>query len=99
MNDFVRKHIDDLKALKTKSITDKTTQATIKRIDQIIKLYSERKIARVSTAEKFIKGSTSTDKKTCDKTFNEFKNKIDAWKNAPRLSDKMKDVKKEAKKK
>ena len=39
MNDFVRKHIDDLKALKTKSITDKTTQATIKRIDQIIKLF------------------------------------------------------------
>ena len=67
MNDFVRKHIDDLKALKTKSITDKTTQATIKRIDQIIKLYSERKIARVSTAEKFIKGLTSTDKKLMTK--------------------------------
>ena len=98
MNDFVKKHIDDLKEINTKNTTNKTTQATIKRIDQIIKLYSERKIPRVSTAEKFIQGLTSTDKKTYDKTFNEFKTKIDEWKNAPTLSDKMKEVKKDAKK-
>ena len=67
MNDFVKKHISDLKILKAELITDKTIQATKKRIDQIIKLYSDRKIARVSTAERFIKGLTSTDKKLMTK--------------------------------
>ena len=64
MSKILRSNIDNLKKkLKTKSITDKTTQATKNRLGQIIQLYTDRKISKVSTAENFIKGLTSTDKK------------------------------------
>ena len=45
MNKFVESNIRQLKKLKGKQITDKTTQATKKRIDEIIRLYSERKLS------------------------------------------------------
>ena len=61
MDKFVESGINQLKTLRRKNITDKTTQATKKRIDQIIQLHKDRKIARVSTAERLIKGLTSTD--------------------------------------
>lgn len=54
MDKFVESGINQLKTLRRKNITDKTTQATKKRIDQIIQLYKDRKIARVSTAERLI---------------------------------------------
>ena len=95
MDKFVESGINQLKTLRRKNITDKTTQATKKRIDQIIQLYKDRKIARVSTAERLIKGLTSTDKKMYDKTFNEFKSKIDEWKKAPTLSERLNEKKKQ----
>jgi len=55
-NKFVERNISELKKLKRKQITDTTTKATQKRIDEIIKLYTERKISNVATAENYIRG-------------------------------------------
>ena len=73
---FVKSNITSLKRLKQSSITDTTTKATQKRIDEIIKLYTERKISNVATAENLIKGLTSTNKKVYDKTFQKYKDNI-----------------------
>ena len=62
MNKFVQRNINDLKRLKQKNISENTSQANKKRIDELIKLYSDRKITNVATAENLIKGLTS-DKK------------------------------------
>ena len=93
MDKFVQGGINQLKTLSRKSITNKTTQAIKKRIDQI--KTKDRKIGRVSMAERPIKGLTSTVKKIYDKTFNEFKTKLDEWKNSPTLSDRLNEKKKQ----
>ena len=99
MDKFVRKHIKELKDLKQNKITERTTKATVKRIDQIIKLYTDRKIARVSTAESMIKGLTSTDKKVYDKTFQKYKDSINKWKETQTLSSRLSEAKKRKEKK
>ena len=81
--------------MKKRNVTNTTTQATKKRIDQIIKLYTDRKIAKISTAESMIKGLTSTDKKVYDKTFQKYKDNIDKWKGAKTLSQRFSEAKKE----
>ena len=54
-NKFIKSNITSLPRLKRSQITDDTTKATQKRIDEIIKLYTERKISNVATAEYYIK--------------------------------------------
>ena len=85
--------------IRDKNVTAKTTQATKKRIDQIIKLYTDRKIARVSTAENLIKGLLSTNKRTYDKAFQKFKDNIDKWNGAETLSKRLTEAKKKKQKK
>ena len=57
MNKFVQRNINDLKRLKQKNASENTSQANKKRIDELIKLYSNRKITNVATAENLIKGT------------------------------------------
>ena len=99
MNKFVERNINELKKLKRKQITDKTTQATKKRIDEIIKLYTERKLSNVATAENYIKGLTSTNKKVYDKTFQKYKDNIIKIKETKPLKERMNETKKRNKKK
>ena len=99
MNRFVASQVVQLKVLKKRNVTNATTQATKKRIDQIIKLYTDRKIAKISTAESMIKGLTSTDKKVYDKTFQKYKDNIDKWKGANTLSQRFSEAKKRREKK
>ena len=94
MNKFVERNIRELKRLKGKQITDKTTQATKKRIDEIIKLYTERKLSNVATAENYIKGLTSTNKKVYDKTFQKYKDNISKIKETKPLKERMAETKK-----
>ena len=94
MDRFVASQIVELKRLRNRNVTNATTQATKKRIDQIIKLYTDRKIAKVSTAESMIKGLTSTDKKVYDKAFTKFKDNIDKWKGSTTLSNRLNEKKK-----
>ena len=99
MDKFVESQIGSLKRLKNELITASTKQATKKRIDQIIQLYKQRKIAKVPTAESMIKGLLSTDKKLYDKTFQKFKDNIDKWKGAETLSTRLNEAKKKKQKK
>ena len=45
-------------------------------VDEIIKLYGERKISNIATAENIIKGLTSSNKKVCDEAFQKCKDSI-----------------------
>ena len=57
MNKFVESNVRKLNKLKQERIntTTKITQATKNRLNQIVTLYKDRKIANVATAENFIK--------------------------------------------
>lgn len=99
MDKFAASQVVKLKRLRNSNVTNTTTQATKKRIDQITKLYIDRKIAKVSTAESMIKGLTSTDKKVYDKTFQKYEDNIDKWKGANTLSQRFSEAKKRKEKK
>ena len=75
MSKFVQRNINELKRLK-QSNTKNSNRATVKRVDEIIKLYTERNISNVATAENLIKGLTSDDKRTYDKAFQKYKDNI-----------------------
>ena len=62
MNKFLVRNISELKKLKGKRISDKTTRATKKKLDEVIELYTERNISNVATAENYIRGWTSDNK-------------------------------------
>ena len=94
MNKFVVSNISQLKKLKQKSIGDTTTQVNKKRIDEIIKLYTERKISNVAAAENLIKGLTSSNKKVYDKAFQKYKDNINKFKEAKPLKERMAETKK-----
>ena len=55
MNKFIASNVNQLRRLKAKNI-EEATKANVKRIDEIIKLYSERKISNIATAEKSYQG-------------------------------------------
>jgi hypothetical protein len=94
MNKFLVRNISELKKLKGKRINDKTTKATKKRVDEIIELYTERKIANVATAENYIKGLTSDNKRIYDKTFEKYKSTIQKFKEQKPLNKRMEEAKK-----
>ena len=69
--------------------THNANNATKKRVDEIVRLYTERKLTNVATAENYIKGLTSTDKKVYDKAFQKYKDKIKKIKDAKPLNQRM----------
>ena len=71
MSKFIRSNLIQLNQLKDKVFegANKTTQ---KRISKIIKLYQERKIRNIATAENLIKGLTSKNRKTYDKALKQY---------------------------
>ena len=99
MNKFVERNISELKKLKRKQINDKTTQANKKRIDEIIRLYTERKLSNVATAKNYIEGLTSTNKKIQDKTFQKYKDNISKLKDTKPLKERRAEAKKKKEKK
>ena len=96
MNKFIQRNINRLKRLKTKN-TEGATKATVKRIDEIIKLYTERKISNKTTAENMIKGLTSDNKRERDKAFQKYKDNIKELKERQPLNQRMAENKKEKK--
>ena len=54
-----------------------------------MKLYTERKLSNVATAENYIKGLTSTDKKFYDKAFQKYKDNIKEIKDTKPLNERM----------
>ena len=75
MRKFLQRNINELNNLK-RNATQNAHNATKKRVDEIIKLYTERKLSNVATAENYIKGLTSADKKAYDKAFQKYKDNI-----------------------
>ena len=75
MNKFIVSNANQLRRQKVQNI-EGATKANVKRIDEIIKLYGERKISNIATAENLIKGLTSSNKKVYDKAFQKYKDSI-----------------------
>ena len=96
MNKSILRNINYLRGLKREKI-EGATQATVKRIDEIIKLYSERKISNRTTAENLIKGLTSSNKQVYDKTFQQYKDSIKELKEKQPLNQRMAEAKKRKK--
>ena len=93
MNKSILRNIDELRRLKRVNI-EGATKANVKRIDAIIKLYSERKISNRTTAENLIKGLTSSNKKVYDKAFQKYKDSIKELKEKQPLNQRMAEARK-----
>ena len=96
MNKSILRNINYLRGLKRENI-EGATKANVKRIDEIIKLYSERKISNRTTAENLIKGLTSSNKKVYDKAFQKYKDSIKELKEKQPLNQRMAEAKKRKK--
>ena len=97
MNRLILRNLNDLRTLKRENI-EGATKANVKRIDEIIKLYGERKISNIATAENLIKGLTSSNKKVYDKAFQKYKDSIKEFKEKKPLNQRMAETKKRKKK-
>ena len=97
MSKFVLRNVNELKRLK-QSNNKNSNKATVKRVDEIIKLYTERKISNVATAENLIKGLTSDDKRIYDKTFQKYKDSVKELKERQPLNKRMADARKKKEK-
>ena len=75
MSKFIQANLNNLKKLKERTTGD-VNKTTKKRVDEIIKLYGDRKISNIATAENLIKGLTSKNKKTYDKAFTKYNEQI-----------------------
>ena len=71
----------------------------LKKVDEIIKLHTERKLSNVATAENYIKGLISTDKKVYDKTIQKYKDNIKKIKDTKPLNERMTEARAKTKKK
>ena len=85
-----------MRRLKAKNI-EGATKANVKSIDEIIKLYGERKISNIATAKNLIKGLTS-NKKVYDNAFHKYKDSIKELKEKQPLNQRMAEAKKRKKK-
>ena len=92
MSKFIQRNINELKRLKQNN-TKNSSKATVKRVDEIIKLYTERKISNVATAENLIKGLTSDDKRTYEKAFQKYKDNINKFKEAKPIKERIAETK------
>ena len=97
MNKFIASNVNQLRRLKAKNI-EEATKANVKRIDEFIKLYGERKISNIATAENLIKGLTSSNKKVYDKAFQKYKDSIKELKEKQPLNQRMAETKRRKKK-
>ena len=97
MNKFIASNVNQLRRLKAKNI-EGATKANVKRIDEIINLYGERKISNIATAENLIKGLTSSNKKVYDKAFQKYKDSIKELKEKQPLNQRMAETKRRKKK-
>ena len=97
MNKFIASNVNQLRKLKAKNI-EGVTKANVKRLDEIIKLYGERKISNIATAENLIKGLTSSNKKVYDKAFQKYKDSIKELKEKQPLNQRMAEARKRKKK-
>ena len=97
INKFIASNVNQLRRLKAKNI-EGATKANVQRIDEIIKLYSERKISNIATAENLIKGLTSPNKKVYDKAFQKYKDSIKELKEKQPLNQRMAETRKRKKK-
>ena len=85
MNKFLRGNIIELNKLKQKAPQD-TSKANKRRIDEIIKLYIDRKNSNIAAAENLIKGLTSPNKKVYDKAFQKYKHNIQKFQESKPLN-------------
>ena len=91
MNKFVESNVRKLNKLKQERINNanKSTQATKNRLNQIVTLYKDRKIANVATAENFIKNLTSTNKRTAEKARDKYNEQIKDLKKSKPLNERI----------
>lgn len=82
-----------LKGIKRRNIQG-ATKATVRRIDTIIILYSERKISNITTAKNLIKGLTSDNKKQRDKALQKYKDDIQKLQENKPLNERMAETRK-----
>ena len=94
---FIKSNITSLTRLKRSQISDDTTRATQKRTDEIMQLYTDRKISNVATAEN-LKGLTSPKNKTYDNKFQKYKDNIQSSRKQNPLKERMAESKKKKKK-
>ena len=80
MNKFIRSNLNNLNKLKEQTTKD-VNKTTKKRIEHIIKLYGDRLIMNIATAENLIKGLTSKNKKIYDKALKRYKEILEELKN------------------
>ena len=92
MSKFIRSNLIQLNHLKDK-VAEGANKTTQKRINEIIKLYQERKIGNIATAENLIKGLTSKNKKTYEKAFKQYKDTIPKTKKAKPLNERLAETK------
>ena len=92
MNKFIQSNLVKLNHLKDK-VSEGANKATQKRIDEIIKLYQERKIGNIATAENLIKGLTSKNKRTYEKAFEQYKDTIPKIKKSRPLNERLAETK------
>ena len=93
MNKFIASNVNQLRRLKAINI-EGATKANVKRMDEIRKLYGERKISNIATAENLIKGLTSSNKKVYDQEFQKYKDSIKELKEKQPLNQRMAETKK-----
>ena len=91
MSKCLQRNINELSKLKRNS-TQNAHIATKKRVDGIIKLYTERKLPNVATAENLTKGLTSTDKKVYGKAFQKYNDHIKKIKDTKPLNQRMQEA-------
>ena len=90
-------NVNQLKKLKAKD-TEGATKANVKRLDDIIKLFSQRKISNIVTAQNLIKGLASPKKKVYDSAFQKYSANIKELKAKQPLNQRMAETKKGNKK-
>ena len=81
MSKFIQGNVRQLKQLKRELATD-ANQTTNNKLNQIVKLYEQRKIGNVATAENLIKGLTSQNKARHNKARKKYNDNLSEWKQA-----------------
>ena len=91
MSKFIESNVRKLNKLKQDRInaSSKITQATKNRLNQIVTLYKDRKIANVATAENFIKNLTSANKRTAEKARDKYNETIKDLKKSKPLNERI----------
>ena len=91
MSKSIESNVRKLNKLKQDRInaSSKITQATKNRLNQIVTLYKDRKIANVATAENFIKNLTSANKRTAEKARDKYNETIKDLKKSKPLNERI----------